>query len=87
MVGRCFVCSGYKLSFILHFGFSHNSRAAAASSGCEITGHYEEPISATENNYVMEPMENKRSEENTEKNGFDCVGNTQESEYEVGYAV
>ncbi|XP_072732760.1 V-set and immunoglobulin domain-containing protein 4-like isoform X3 [Ciconia boyciana] len=62
----------------------HNSRAAA-SSRCESTGHYEEPISFTENNYVMEPLKNKTSAEiNVEKNEYDCLGNTQESEYEVG---
>ncbi|XP_065499505.1 V-set and immunoglobulin domain-containing protein 4 [Caloenas nicobarica] len=62
----------------------HNSRAAA-SSAQECTGHYEEPICFTENNYVMEPVENKRSEEiNAKKNEDDCVGKTQESEYEVG---
>ncbi|KAM7094668.1 V-set and immunoglobulin domain-containing protein 4-like isoform 1-T2 [Ciconia maguari] len=62
----------------------HNSRAAA-SSRCESTGHYEEPISCTENNYVMEPLKNKTSAEiNVEKNEYDCLGNTQESEYEVG---
>ncbi|XP_027546375.1 V-set and immunoglobulin domain-containing protein 4-like isoform X2 [Neopelma chrysocephalum] len=59
----------------------HNSRAAA-SSRHESTGHYEEPISFTENNYVMEPMENKGAEVN--KNVSDCVGNPQEHEYEVG---
>ncbi|XP_014110839.1 PREDICTED: V-set and immunoglobulin domain-containing protein 4-like isoform X2 [Pseudopodoces humilis] len=57
----------------------HNSRAAASSS----TGHYEEPISFTENNYVMEFRENKISEE-VNKNESDCVANPQESEYEVG---
>ncbi|XP_015481485.1 uncharacterized protein LOC107203688 [Parus major] len=57
----------------------HNSRAAASSS----TGHYEEPISFTENNYVMEFRENKVSEE-VNKNKSDCVANPQESEYEVG---
>lgn len=86
MVGRCFACSGYKSFFILYFGFSHNSKAAA-SSRYEITDLYEEPISSTENNYVTEPMKNKRSEENSKKNRSDCVGNTQESEYEVGDAV
>ncbi|KAM6198130.1 V-set and immunoglobulin domain-containing protein 4-like isoform 1-T1 [Sarcoramphus papa] len=65
----------------------HNSRAAA-SSRCESTGYYEEPISATENNYVMEPVKKKRSEEiNMKENEYDCIGNTQESEYEVGDAV
>ncbi|XP_055583799.1 V-set and immunoglobulin domain-containing protein 4-like isoform X1 [Falco cherrug] len=65
----------------------HNSRAAA-SSGCESTGHYEEPISCTENNYVMEPVKNQGSEEiNTKENEYVCVENTQESEYEVGDAV
>ncbi|XP_023781754.1 V-set and immunoglobulin domain-containing protein 4 isoform X2 [Cyanistes caeruleus] len=57
----------------------HNSRAAASSS----TGHYEEPICFTENNYVMEFRENKISEE-VNKNESDCVANAQESEYEVG---
>ncbi|XP_056347709.1 V-set and immunoglobulin domain-containing protein 4 isoform X2 [Oenanthe melanoleuca] len=57
----------------------HNSRAAASSS----TGYYEEPISSTENNYVMELGENKTSEE-VNKNVSDCVANPQESEYEVG---
>ncbi|XP_064318844.1 V-set and immunoglobulin domain-containing protein 4-like isoform X6 [Phalacrocorax carbo] len=62
----------------------HNLRAAA-SSRCESAGHYEEPICSTENNYVMEHMVNKRSQEiSTEKNEYDCVGNTQESVYEVG---
>ncbi|XP_017693795.1 PREDICTED: uncharacterized protein LOC108509068 [Lepidothrix coronata] len=58
-----------------------NSRAAA-SSRHESTGHYEEPICFTENNYVMEPMENKSAEVN--KNTSDCAGNPQEHEYEVG---
>ncbi|XP_010570653.1 PREDICTED: V-set and immunoglobulin domain-containing protein 4-like isoform X1 [Haliaeetus leucocephalus] len=63
----------------------HNSRTAA-SSRCESTDHYEAPISSTENNYVMEPMENKRYEEiNTKKNEY--VGNTEESLYEVGDTV
>nr|XP_054497435.1 V-set and immunoglobulin domain-containing protein 4-like isoform X2 [Agelaius phoeniceus] len=57
----------------------HNSRAAASSS----TGLYEEPISATENHYVMELGENKVSEE-VNKNVAGCVANPQESEYEVG---
>ncbi|XP_071298367.1 V-set and immunoglobulin domain-containing protein 4-like isoform X2 [Agelaius tricolor] len=57
----------------------HNSRAAASSS----TGLYEEPISATENHYVMELGENKVSEE-VNKNVSGCVANPQESEYEVG---
>ncbi|XP_074457600.1 V-set and immunoglobulin domain-containing protein 4-like isoform X2 [Larus michahellis] len=61
----------------------HNSRAAASRH--ESTGHYEEPISSTENNYVMEFMKNKGPEEiNTEKNEYDRVGHKQESEYEVG---
>ncbi|XP_061301544.1 V-set and immunoglobulin domain-containing protein 4-like isoform X2 [Pezoporus flaviventris] len=61
----------------------HNSRAAAASR-CESAGYYEEPIS-TENKYAMEPVKDKRSEEiNMKKNEHDCVGNTMESEYEVG---
>lgn len=65
----------------------HNSRAATPSR-CESTGHYEEPISSTENNYVMEPTKNERSEEiNTKNNEYDCVRNTQESEYEVGDTV
>ncbi|XP_027518998.1 V-set and immunoglobulin domain-containing protein 4-like isoform X1 [Corapipo altera] len=59
----------------------HNSRAAASSKH-ESTEHYEEPISFTENNYVMEPMENKSTKVN--KNTSDCAGNTQEHEYEVG---
>lgn len=85
MVGRCFVCSGCNYSFILYFDFSHNSRTAA-SSRCESTDHYEAPISSTENNYVMEPVENKRYEEiNTKKNEY--VGNTKESVYEVGDTV
>ncbi|XP_074738834.1 V-set and immunoglobulin domain-containing protein 4-like isoform X2 [Strix uralensis] len=64
----------------------HNSRAA--SSRCESTGHYEEPISLTENNYVTEPVKNKSSEEiNTRKDEYECVGNTQESVYEVGDTV
>ncbi|XP_068871228.1 V-set and immunoglobulin domain-containing protein 4-like [Aphelocoma coerulescens] len=63
---------------------SRNLRAAASSSH-DSTGHYEEPISSTENNYVMEPRENKISEE-VNKNVSDCVGNHQESEYEVGDA-
>ncbi|XP_074910177.1 V-set and immunoglobulin domain-containing protein 4-like [Buteo buteo] len=63
----------------------HNSRTAA-SSRCESTDHYEAPISSTENNYVMEPMENKRYEEiNTKKNEY--VGNTEGSLYEVGDTV
>uniref|UniRef100_A0A8D2N4T9 V-set and immunoglobulin domain containing 4 n=1 Tax=Zonotrichia albicollis TaxID=44394 RepID=A0A8D2N4T9_ZONAL len=57
----------------------HNSRAAASSS----TGHYEEPISATENHYVMELGESKVSEE-VNKDVSGCVANPQESEYEVG---
>ncbi|XP_039578610.1 CMRF35-like molecule 9 isoform X1 [Passer montanus] len=57
----------------------HNLKAAASSS----TGHYEEPISATENSYVMELGENKVSEE-VNKNVPGCVANPQESEYEVG---
>ncbi|XP_059339200.1 V-set and immunoglobulin domain-containing protein 4-like [Ammospiza nelsoni] len=57
----------------------HNSRAAASSS----TGHYEEPISATENHYVMELGESKVSEE-VNKDVSGCVANAQESEYEVG---
>ncbi|XP_065702673.1 V-set and immunoglobulin domain-containing protein 4 [Patagioenas fasciata] len=62
----------------------HNSRAAA-SSVQEGTGHYEEPICVTENNYVMEPIENKRSEEiNAKQNEDDGVGKAQESEYEEG---
>ncbi|KAM6061259.1 V-set and immunoglobulin domain-containing protein 4-like [Chlamydotis macqueenii] len=62
----------------------HNSRAAA-SSVCESRGHYEEPIPSTENNYVMEPMRKERSEDiNMKKNEYDCVGNSQENEYEVG---
>ncbi|XP_053812127.1 V-set and immunoglobulin domain-containing protein 4-like [Vidua chalybeata] len=56
----------------------HNLKAAASSS----TGHYEEPISATENSYVMELGENKVSEE--VNNVSDSVANPQESEYEVG---
>ncbi|XP_068060768.1 V-set and immunoglobulin domain-containing protein 4-like isoform X2 [Anomalospiza imberbis] len=56
----------------------HNLKAAASSS----TGHYEEPISATENRYVMELGENKVSEE--VNNVSDSVANAQESEYEVG---
>ncbi|XP_051486387.1 V-set and immunoglobulin domain-containing protein 4-like isoform X2 [Apus apus] len=62
----------------------HNLKGAA-SSRCESTGHYEEPISCTDSNYVVEPMKNKGAEEiNTQKNEYECVGNTQESEYEVG---
>ncbi|XP_063279086.1 V-set and immunoglobulin domain-containing protein 4-like isoform X1 [Prinia subflava] len=57
----------------------HTSRAAASSSTC----HYEEPISSTENIYVMELRENKTSED-VNKNVSDCVANPQESEYEVG---
>ncbi|XP_041341265.1 uncharacterized protein LOC121363195 [Pyrgilauda ruficollis] len=57
----------------------HNLRAAASSS----TGHYEEPVSATENSYVMELGENKVSQE-VNKNVSGCVANPQESEYEVG---
>ncbi|XP_066038221.1 V-set and immunoglobulin domain-containing protein 4-like isoform X2 [Chamaea fasciata] len=57
----------------------HNVRAAALSS----TGHYEEPISSTENHYVTELRENKTSEE-VNKNVSDCVANPQESEYEIG---
>ncbi|KAK4810120.1 hypothetical protein QYF61_009515 [Mycteria americana] len=65
----------------------HSSRAAA-SSRCESTGHYEEPISFTENNYVMEPLKNKTSAEiNMDKNEYDCPGKTQDSEYEVGDTV
>jgi len=71
----------------LRFDFRHNSRAAD-SSRCENTGHYEEPISFTENNYVIGSMTNKRSEEiSMKKNEYDCIGNTQESEYEVGDTV
>ncbi|XP_048174610.1 V-set and immunoglobulin domain-containing protein 4-like isoform X2 [Corvus hawaiiensis] len=61
---------------------SRNLRAATSSSR-DSTGYYEEPISSTENNYVMEPRENKISEE-VNKNVSDCAGNPQESEYEVG---
>ncbi|XP_017597356.1 PREDICTED: V-set and immunoglobulin domain-containing protein 4 [Corvus brachyrhynchos] len=61
---------------------SRNLRAATSSSR-HSTGYYEEPISSTENNYVMEPRENKISEE-VNKNVSDCAGNPQESEYEVG---
>ncbi|KAF4788953.1 V-set and immunoglobulin domain-containing protein 4-like protein [Turdus rufiventris] len=57
----------------------HNSRAAASSN----IGHYEEPIPPTENNYVMELGENKTSEE-VNKNVYDCVATSQESEYEAG---
>lgn len=57
----------------------HNLRAAAASS----TGYYEEPIRPTENTYVVEPRDNKTSEE-VNKNELDCVGKPQESVYEVG---
>ncbi|RLW02450.1 hypothetical protein DV515_00007172 [Chloebia gouldiae] len=56
----------------------HNMKAAASSS----TGHYEEPISATENSYVMELGENKVPEEVNHVS--DSVANPQESEYEVG---
>uniref|UniRef100_A0A8C9NZ74 V-set and immunoglobulin domain containing 4 n=2 Tax=Serinus canaria TaxID=9135 RepID=A0A8C9NZ74_SERCA len=59
----------------------HNSRAAASSS----TGHYEEPISASENHYVMEVSKNKVSEE-VNKNVSGSVASPQESEYEVGDA-
>lgn len=87
MVGRCFVYSGCNSSFILYFDFSHNSRAAA-SSRRKSMGYYEEPISSTENNYVMEAMKDKSSEEiNTKKNEYDSVGNTQESLYEVGDTI
>lgn len=86
MAGTCFVYSGFNSSFILYFDFRHNSRAAASRH--ESTGHYEEPISSTENNYAMEPMKKKTCEEiNTKKNEYECVGNTQESEYEVGDTV
>lgn len=64
---------------LLAFDFSHNSRAAASSS----TSYYEEPIASTENTYVVEPRENKTSEE-VNKNVSDCVGSPQQSEYEVG---
>ncbi|XP_066194566.1 V-set and immunoglobulin domain-containing protein 4-like [Sylvia atricapilla] len=57
----------------------HNSRVAASSS----TGHYEEAISSTENQYVTELRENRTSEE-VNKNVSDCVAAPQESEYEVG---
>ncbi|XP_071899082.1 V-set and immunoglobulin domain-containing protein 4 isoform X1 [Anas platyrhynchos] len=57
-----------------------NSMKAGASSRYDSVAHYEEPLSSTENNYVMEPMKNERNKENEYKN----VGNTQESEYEVG---
>ncbi|XP_030128357.4 V-set and immunoglobulin domain-containing protein 4 isoform X1 [Taeniopygia guttata] len=56
----------------------HNMKAAASSS----TGHYEEPISATENSYVIQLGENKVPEE--VNNVSDSVANPQESEYEVG---
>lgn len=72
------------LLLFLHFDFSHNLKAATSSSR-DSTGHYEEPISSTENNYVMEPRENQISQE-VNKNVSDCVGNPQESEYEVGDA-
>lgn len=86
-VGRCFVYSGCNSCFILYFDFSHNSRAVA-SSRCESTGHYEEPICSTENHYVTESVTNKGSEEaNMKKNDYDCGGQTQESEYEVGDTV
>ncbi|XP_014810840.1 PREDICTED: V-set and immunoglobulin domain-containing protein 4-like [Calidris pugnax] len=62
----------------------HNSRAAAFSRS-QSMGHYEEPISSTENNYVMELMKNKESD--TKKNEYDSAGHTQESEYEVGDTV
>lgn len=68
------------LLFLL-FDFSHNSRAAASSS----IGHYEDPISASENHYVMELSENKVSEE-ANKNVSGSVASPQESEYEVGDA-
>ncbi|KAM6252244.1 V-set and immunoglobulin domain-containing protein 4-like isoform 2-T2 [Spheniscus humboldti] len=65
----------------------HNSRAAA-SSRRKSTGYYEEPISSTENNYVMEARKDKSSEEiNTKKNEYDSVGNTQASIYEVGDTI
>ncbi|XP_068553260.1 V-set and immunoglobulin domain-containing protein 4-like isoform X2 [Anas acuta] len=57
-----------------------NSMKAGASSRYDSVAHYEELLSSTENNYVMEPMKNGRNKENEYKN----VGNTQESEYEVG---
>lgn len=72
------LCLFWLLLFLL-FDFSHNLRAAASSS----TGHYEDPISSTENQYVMELGENKTSEE-VNKNVSDCAANLQESEYEVG---
>lgn len=56
----------------------HNMKAAASSS----TGHYEEPISTTENSYVIQLGENKVPEE--VNNVSDSVANPQESEYEVG---
>uniref|UniRef100_A0A8B9HZH0 Ig-like domain-containing protein n=1 Tax=Anser brachyrhynchus TaxID=132585 RepID=A0A8B9HZH0_9AVES len=58
-----------------------NSMKAGASSRYDSMAHYEEPISSTENNYVMEPMKNER---NKKENEYKNVGNTQESEYEVG---
>ncbi|XP_054025767.1 V-set and immunoglobulin domain-containing protein 4 [Dryobates pubescens] len=63
-----------------------NSRATA-SSRFQSTSYYEEPITSTENNYVMEPTENKCGETNAQENKCDCAGNIQESEYEVGEAV
>ncbi|KAI6078287.1 V-set and immunoglobulin domain-containing protein 4 [Aix galericulata] len=57
-----------------------NSMKAGASSRYDSMAHYEEPLSSTENNYVMEPMKNEINKENEYKN----VGITQESEYEVG---
>ncbi|XP_068013585.1 V-set and immunoglobulin domain-containing protein 4 [Melanerpes formicivorus] len=63
-----------------------NSRATS-SSRFQSTSYYEEPIICTENNYVVEPTENKCEETSTQENKRDCVGNIQESEYEVGEAV
>ncbi|KAM9373705.1 V-set and immunoglobulin domain-containing protein 4-like [Phaethornis superciliosus] len=65
----------------------HNLRAAA-SSRYDSTGHYEDPISCADSNYVMEPLKSKECEEiNKKNNEYECLGNTQESEYELGDTV
>ncbi|XP_071614232.1 V-set and immunoglobulin domain-containing protein 4-like isoform X3 [Heliangelus exortis] len=65
----------------------HNLRAAA-SSRYESTGHYEDPIPCADDNYVMEPLKSKECEEiNKKNNEYECLGNTQESVYELGDTV
>ncbi|XP_062440560.1 V-set and immunoglobulin domain-containing protein 4-like [Rhea pennata] len=52
--------------------FRNNSMKAEASSSFDSAGHYEKPISSTENNYMTEPVKNNRSEEtNLKENEYD----------------